>query len=207
MGLNSEQDGLGGEQCDYNRSPPAGDFLEAFNPDVAVPADGVEHAPETVVHVQPKGTEADKVHHKCPPLRESDLEIESAEVGSGRHTFNHGESGKFVCGEFGKLHLCPELDKMDGEKCQHHDAEDEHVLGRPFHLGRTAAHRIAVGATCTAVLDSEPQGIDYMHDEQERQTGRSHQSVPVGTQELANDVVRRRPEQGNRIHQAVKRNE
>ncbi len=55
---------------------------------------------------------------------------------------------------------------------------------------------IAVGATCTAVLDSEPQGIDYMHDEQERQTGRSHQSVPVGTQELANDAARRRPEQG-----------
>ena len=54
VGLNSEQDGLGGEQRDYNRSPPAGDFLEAFNPDVAVPADGVEHAPETVIHVQPK---------------------------------------------------------------------------------------------------------------------------------------------------------
>ena len=108
---------------------------------------------------------------------------------------------------FNKLHFGPELNHVHGEESHNNDAENKHVLRRPFHVGRDGGDVVAVVAASATVLDSEPQSVDNVNDEQCGEACGSNQCVPVSAQEAANGIVGGRPEDSHSIHQHVKSNE
>ena len=67
-------------------------------------------------------------------------------------------------------HLGPELDQVNGQESEHHDAQDEHVLRRPLYLRLAAVDLIAVGTAGLAVLDGEPERVADVDDEESCET-------------------------------------
>ena len=185
-------------------APPKADSFDALHPDVVVPAISLKHRPYAVVEMQPQGHKADNVDDGSPDILESELEIERAEFGSGRSAVNGGPCSGVVAYNFGKLHFCPELDEVHHEECEHHHSEHEHVFGRPFHLGLAGSHFVAVVAAGAAVLQCEPQSVNNVDDEQQGETHGCSQCIPVGSEESADAVVGRGPQQGHSIHRRMK---
>ena len=137
--------------------------------------------------MEPDGDEADDVDDGSPDEAEGFLKEERA---SSRR--NH----PFSAGDFGELHLGPELDEMDYEESQDDDAENEHVLRRPLDSLRLAHHGITVGTACTTVLHGEHDRIEDVDEDEHCQDGRCCKSIPVGAEELADRVVGYRPDNG-----------
>ena len=73
--------------------------------------------------MEPKADEADGVYDKSPAVAESFLEEESA--GGGRDSL-------FDAADLLELHFSPELDEVNDEESEDHDAEDEHVFRGPL---------------------------------------------------------------------------
>ena len=158
-------------------------------------------------HVEPEGYEADDVYNGSPDFLEGHLQEEGAHSGGAGDAVKLGQHGEVVVQHFLELHLGPELDKVYGEESEDHDAEDEHVFRGPFHLGLACGDLVAVVAACGAVLDREPQGVDDVDDEQQCETGRSDERIPVRSEEFTHLVVGGGPQEGDGIHQHVKSNE
>ncbi len=94
--------------------------------------------------------------------------MEEQAAGSGRN----GDAVVHILAmdDLGELHLGPELDQVNGQESEHHDAQDEHVLRRPLYLRLAAVDLIAVGAAGLAVLDGEPERVADVDDEESCET-------------------------------------
>ncbi len=92
------------------------DNLDSVEPGLVVPTDGLEHAPETVAEVEPYCNEPDDVDQKNPYAAECLLE-------------KHVRILSLASGEFHKLHLGPEVCKVEEDDAEDDDTEYEHVLG------------------------------------------------------------------------------
>ena len=115
---------LGDKESYHDGCPPASDFLQAGEPCVVIPAAGLEHRPETVVHVEPKGDETDDVDDGGPHLAERNLNEQSSGCGGNLDSFVNIVAVK----DFGKLHLGPELNHVNHQEGEHDDTQHEHVL-------------------------------------------------------------------------------
>ena len=92
------------------------DYAPAVEPDLTVPAEGLEGAPEAVGHVEPQGDEADEVDNQRHGILESKLDKPCA--GSGRDGFTGDGVDGFEACDLGKLHLSPELIEVDQKECK-----------------------------------------------------------------------------------------
>ena len=106
-------------EADYRNDDYAYD-LDALEPGAAVPADGLEHAPESVGEVEPQGGEPEDVYHENPPVSEGLHKQRVGVVDIGADS-----------GELGELHLRPEMEQVEAEHSENHYSEHEHVARRP----------------------------------------------------------------------------
>ena len=145
-------------QADQGNEDQADD-LHALEPGLAVPAHGLEHAPETVYHVHPEGREPDQVDDNDPPAAEGNLQQQIGiilEVAYAEH--------------LRQLHLGPEMGQVEGDQAQDHDAQHEHVLGRPGIRRGLAGHVIALpAAACADILPGQPEAVQDVDGESQRQ--------------------------------------
>ena len=192
MGLNSEHDGLGDEKCDNHGGPDIADTFYAVHPNLAVPAYGLEHRPETMGHVEPQGDEADQIHDEGNGLTEGNRQEPCS--GGGGYALTGGTVNHVVVADFSQLHLAPELDKVNYQKGKHHDAEHIHVFRRPFHLLRARLNGVALVAAGTAVLDGEPRCIHDVKHEAQGEHQSADQGIPVGAEKQTHLVVGGGPE-------------
>ena len=148
MGLDEDIDGGAQEQEDDQGAHDDADDLEAGQPLLVVPADGLEHGPETVVEVEPDGDEPHHVDGKDPPVTEG-IEQQQIRILS------------LAAHEFAELHLGPEVGEMEGDQAQDDNAQDGHVLGGPGIVLRLGSDLITLhAATFFEVLVAEPASID-----------------------------------------------
>ena len=118
VGLDEGIDRSGDEEEDDDAGNDNADDFEPLEPGLSAPADGLEHAPETVHEVKPYGGEPDEVEDKDPPLAERGVQEKVRvvlEVTDAEH--------------LGKLHLGPEVSKVEADETEDYDAQDKHVLG------------------------------------------------------------------------------
>ena len=88
----------------------------------------MEHRPETVVHVEPESDETDDVDDRSPYFLECHLDEECSESRGHGSAVELRKHGKLMMHEFLPLHFVPELDQVNNEEREDHDAENEHVL-------------------------------------------------------------------------------
>ena len=120
VGLYEGVNGGGDEKEADDAGDDDADDLEPLEPGLSAPADGLEHAPETVGKVQADGHEPDDVEDYDPPFAECDVQQEVGIV----LVITDAEHLR-------KLHLGPEVGEMEADESDDDDTEDEHVLGRP----------------------------------------------------------------------------
>ena len=170
------------EQQDNKGAYDDADDAQAGQPLFVIPADGLEHAPETVVEVQPQGYEPNDVQGQDPPLAEG----------------GHEEVVRVLClaaHELLQLHFCPEVGEVEAQETKDDNTKHEHVLGAPAVVLGLGGNLIALyAATALEVLDAEPDTIADMDKEAQSQDGnhdvnhgRGHEvaaqlepAVPVG---------------------------
>ena len=164
------------EEDDDDRNDGADD-LEPLEPGLSAPADGLEHAPETVGDVQAHCNEPDDVEEDDPPFAEGDVQQEVGIV----LIIAHAE-------HLGQLHLGPEMGQVEADETDDDDTEYEHVLGRPG-IGRSLArHFIALPAAAgLEVLPGEPAAVDDVDQETEGEDG-DHNGNESGAHEVAAEL-------------------
>ena len=128
LSLESEHYSLNCKEEAYDSSPSASSLLEAWQPSCVVGTERLESTPEAVSHVEPEGTETDKINHENAPS-ESTAELQhdlSPAIGR-RHLI--GAAGK----NLGKHHAAPELIEVKHCEAGNHHTEGEHVLRSPLY--------------------------------------------------------------------------
>ena len=167
-------DSSGHEQENDDGGDDDADDLEALQPLLVVPADGLEHAPETVLQMQEQGDEPHDVQGYDPPFAE------------GGHEQGVGIVLIVADAEhLGKLHLGPEMGEMESQQAQDQDTEDGHILGTPAVVLGLGSHLIAFdAATADVVVYREPDAIGDMDDEAQGQDG-NHDADETGGHEVA----------------------
>ena len=90
------------------------DDAQAREPLLVVPADGLEHRPETMVEVEPDGYEPNDVEGEDPPVTEG---VEKQQV----RIFS------LTAGELLELHLGPEMGQVESQETEDDQTQDEHV--------------------------------------------------------------------------------
>ena len=155
------------------------DDLDSLEPGLAAPADGLEHAPESVGEMEPESSEPHEVDDKHPPVAEESCK----EVIRVVHIQLRGYLEKLR-----HLHVSPELCEMECDHTQDDKSEDEHILGRPG-IGRSlAGHLITlVTAAGAHVLESKPDAIEDMDDETEGED-RDHNADHRSAHEVAAEL-------------------
>ena len=177
VGLDECVDGCGDEEEDDEGGDDHSDNLEALEPGLPAPADGLEHAPETVHEVKPHGGEPDEIEDKDPPLAERCVQEKVRvvlEVADPEH--------------LGKLHLGPEMGEMEADEAEDHDTEDEHVLGGPGVSGGLAGHFVTLPAAAGLdVLPGKPASVDDVDEEAQRKDG-NHDVDESRAHEIASEL-------------------
>ena len=103
--------------------------------------------------MEPYGHEPKQVQGGKPP---------GAEGGSEQRVRILG----FVAHEFLKLHVCPEIHKVEPEGTEDDNSEHEHVAGAPAVGGSLAGNLIALDSSAGGeVLEREPAAVSDMHHE------------------------------------------
>jgi len=177
VGLDEGVDRGEDEEEDDDDRHNGADDLEPLEPGLSAPADGLEHAPETVGDVQAHCNEPDDVEEDDPPPAESDVQKEVGIVLIVADTEH-----------LGQLHLGPEMGEVEADESDDDDAEDEHVLGRPGVGSGLAGHFVALPATtCFQVLPGEPASVDDVDDEAQRKDG-DHYGDEAGAHEVATEL-------------------
>ena len=150
------------------------DDLEPLEPGLSAPADGLEHAPETMGKMQADGHEPDYIEDEDPPFAEGDVQQEIRivlEITYAEH--------------LRKLHLGPEMGEMEEYESDDDDAEDKHILGRPGVGCGLARNFIALpAATGLEVLPGKPAAVQDM-DDQAKGEDRDHDVDESGAHEVA----------------------
>ena len=157
------------------------DNFEPLEPVLVVPTDRLEHAPETVVQMEPESNEPDNVEEEHPDVAEGLVE-EGIGVVDG-----------FFTHELLKLHLSPEMGEMEGEKSKNNDTENEHVLCRPGISLCLAGYLISLDTASFLVvfyrevntiadMDKEAEGEDRDHDVDNRS---GHEIAPELVESVA----------------------
>ena len=118
--MDESVDGRGDEKEDDQGGHDDADDLKPLEPDLVVPTNCLEHAPETMAEVQPYSGEPDQVDDEHPPFAEG-----RAKQGV-RIVFEVSDAEHLR-----ELHLGPEVGKMEEQQAEDHDTKDEHVLCRP----------------------------------------------------------------------------
>ena len=112
-----------------------------------------------------------------------------------------------VADDLGELHLVPEVVQVQDQPEHYDSSQDVHVPGSPAHPCGHCRHRIALVAAGRAVTQRQDRCIDDVHQETGGQHQRSHQCVPVGTQEFTDRIVSLGRENGRQVHRHVKQQE
>ena len=177
VGLDEGVDRGGDEQEDDDDGDDDADDLEPLEPGLSAPADGLEHAPESVRDVKAHSDEPYDVEDDNPPFSEGDIQKEIGIV----LIIAHSE-------HLGKLHLGPEMGEMEGDEAEDDDTEDQHVLGGPGIGAGLAGHPIALPASAGLhILPGEPASIDDMDDEAEGED-RNHDGDEAGAHEVTAEL-------------------
>ena len=175
VGLDIGVDRGAEEQEDDQGAHDDADDPQAGQPLLVVPADGLEHGPETMVQVEPDGDEPYDVQRQDPPVAEGCQKQVVRILRLAAH-------------EFAELHLGPEMGEMESQEAQDDDSEDGHVLGGPgvvLRLGRDLVTLHA--ATLLDVLIAEPASVDDVDKETQGQD-RDHDVDERSTHEVAADL-------------------
>ena len=137
------------------------DYLDPLEPGLAVPADGLEHTPESVGEVEPYGREPYEVEREAPPVAEVAVEEDI------RVILVVADSE-----QLGKLHMGPELGEVEGDEAYDDKSEYEHVAGGPG-VGRSLAGDLVAldAAAGDDVLEGKPASVEDMDREAERKDG------------------------------------
>ena len=174
VGLYEGVDRGGGEEEDDEAGDDGADDLEPLEPGLSAPADGLEHAPETVGDVQADCHEPDDVEEDDPPFSEGDVQEEVRIVliiADAEH--------------LGQLHLGPEVGEMEEDESDDDDAEDEHVLGGPGVGSGLAGHLVALPAAAgLEILPGQPASVSDVDEEAEGEDG-NHDGDETGAHEVA----------------------
>jgi len=177
VGLDEGVDSSGDEEEDDDASDDGADDLEPLEPGLSAPANGLEHAPETMGDVQADCHEPDDVEEDDPPFAEGDVQQEVGIV----LIIAHAE-------HLGQLHLGPEVGEMEADESDDDDAEDEHVLGGPGVGSGLAGHFVALPATaCFQILPGQPASVDDVDEEAEGEDG-DHDGDEAGAHEVAAEL-------------------
>ena len=107
--------------------------------------------------------------------------------------------------QLGKHHVIPEVEQVKQQAEQDDETQHEHVLRSPLHLFRLYGNGVALTTTCTTVLCREDKSINDVSHSQGCQTQRSHDGIPVGTQQFTNRVISLSREENRNVHTAVER--
>ena len=170
------------------------DALPAAEPQFAAPSQGLKCAPETMGEVEPQGGEP--------------YEVEDAVNGVGEGGTNPVGTVSGIHGlgthEFGKHHVVPEVIEVQQHAEDDDDAEHEHVLAGPFHLGRTVGHSIGAGSASLLVLKRQHYGIDEMEHHKGGEAKGGGNGIPVGTKHFANHVIAFGRKKGYNVHATMK---
>ena len=159
VGLHIGVDGRSDEEKDDDGGNDDADNLGAFEPLLVAPADGLEHAPETVLQVQEQGDESDDVAAHDHGAAEGGEEQEIGILGLCTH-------------EFLQLHLGPEVGEVEAQETQDEDAQDGHVLGAPAVVLGLGGYLVALkAATIFNVLIAEPDTPYDVEEEAQGQDG------------------------------------
>ena len=177
VGLDECVDGCGDEEEDDEGGDDHSDNLEALEPGLPAPADGLEHAPETVHEVKPHGGEPDEIEDKDPPLAERGVQEKVRvvlEVADPEH--------------LGKLHLGPEMGEMEADETEDHDTENKHILGGPGVSGGLAGHFVTLPAAAGLdVLPGKPASVDDVDEEAQCEDG-DHDVNESRAHEIASEL-------------------
>ena len=160
LSLESEHYSLNCKEEAYDSSPSASSLLEAWQPSCVVGTERLESTPEAVSHVEPEGTETDKINHENAPS-ESTAELQhdlSPAIGR-RHLI--GAAGK----NLGKHHAAPELIEVKHCEAGNHHTEGEHVLRSPLYRLGASGYVVRVVTASLLVLDSKPECVDDVNYE------------------------------------------
>ena len=153
------------------------DDLGALEPDLAAPADCLEHAPETVTEVEPQENEPDYVEEANPPGAERGVQEEIGIVLKDADAEHLGE-----------LHLGPEVAQMVAYEAEDDDAEDEHVLCGPGVCCGLAGHFVALEASAGLhVPEGKPASVCDVDEETEGEDG-DHDADEGGGHEVATQL-------------------
>ena len=147
------------DQSAYNDA----DNFEPLEPVLVVPTDRLEHAPETVVQMEPESNKPDNVEDEHPDVAEGLVE-EGIGVVDG-----------FLPHELLKLHLSPEMGEMEGEKSKN--------AGYLISLDTASFLVVLYGEVNTiADMDKEAEGEDRDHDVDDRS---GHEIAPELVESVA----------------------
>ncbi len=177
VGLDEGIDGGGDEEEDDEGRYYDSDDLEPLEPGLPAPADGLEHAPETVYEVEPDSGEPDEIEDKDPPLAEGCIEQQVGIVliiADAEH--------------LRELHLGPEVGKVEADETEDDDTEDKHVLGGPGIGSCLAGHFVTLhSSTGLDVLVRKPASVDNMDEEAKGKDGH-HDGDEPRAHEVASEL-------------------
>ena len=177
VGLDEGVDRGGDEEEDDEGRDDDADDLEPLEPGLSAPADGLEHAPETVHEVKPDRPEPDDVEDEDPPMSESDVQQEVGIVlivADAEH--------------LGQLHLGPEMGEVEADEAENDDTEYEHILGGPGIGGCLAGHFVTLhSAAGLDVLVRKPAAVDDVDEETEGKDG-NHDGDESRAHEVASEL-------------------
>ncbi len=197
---NGEFDEYGEEHQNDDRGPPETDALPAIQPDLAAPTNGLDSAPETVVDVEPDGTEPDDVQHHEDGLSEGLLDPGVTVAGRGQLDIS-------ITHQLTPHHVVPEVVEVKAESQANDDTQHQHVLTGPLHLFGLVGNIVRIGTASLLVLQCQPDGINEVQCHQGRQANGCDHGIPVGAEEFADHVVAFCAEQGHYVHARMKRQE
>ena len=146
------------------------DDLKPLHPNLVVPADGLEHAPESVGEMQENRAEPDDVDCENPPAGEGLFK-------------KHVRVFSLSSGELHQLHVSPEMGEMEEDDPEDDDAQHEHILRRPRVSSGAACHLVTLHTSASLVIevgkvdavddvDKDSEGQDRDHD---RDDGGGHE--------------------------------
>ena len=177
VGLDEGVDRSGDEEEDDEDGDDDADDLESLEPGLSTPADGLEHAPETMHEVQAHSSEPDEIEDEDPPFAEGDVQQEVGIVLEIAHSEH-----------LGQLHLGPEMGEVEADEAEDDDTEDEHVLGGPGVSIGLAGYLVALPtATGLHVLPRKPASINDMDKESEGED-RNHDVDERSAHEIAAEL-------------------
>ncbi len=152
--MDESVDSRGDKKEDDQGGDDDADDLKPLEPDLVVPTNCLEHAPETMAEVSPNRGEPNQVDDEHPPLAERGAKQVVRVILEITHTEH-----------LRKLHLRPEMGKVEEQQTEDNNSKDEHVLRCPRVSGGHTLLLIALQASASLdVLVGEVATIENVHD-------------------------------------------